>query len=123
MFRFEKQRVAARKRLLNRVDVIRFDTVPNFIINSFFGSCTYKSRLITTTFAVLNGISIDGFFDLIRWSDFSDREKAKVIALFLDYEKPHYRNRYYSYNVHYKLVMYLNGDIRRMGQRVISNNQ
>lgn len=57
MFRFEKQRLDARKKLLNSKDILNFDKVPDFIINSFFGACGYKTKLIVVTFCVLNGIS------------------------------------------------------------------
>src|ERR1700704_2275843 len=46
MFKFQKQCVAARKLLLNRDDATRFDDVPDFIVYSFFGSCTNSRTII-----------------------------------------------------------------------------
>src|ERR1700744_3033682 len=48
----------ARKQLLNDKDIINFNYVPEFIVNSFFGNCTYKNRLLVSTFCYLNGIAI-----------------------------------------------------------------
>ena len=114
MFTFQSQRVAARKRLLNRYDVISFDEVPEFIVDAFFGSCTYKSRLITTTFGFLNGINVDLLISLVRWHDLRQTEVRKMEILYETFLK----QNYYSYNVHYKQVMFLNGDIRKFGKRI-----
>ena len=46
MFKFQEQRVKARKILLNKADVITFDNVPDHIVDAFFGTCSYKNRLI-----------------------------------------------------------------------------
>lgn len=118
MFKFQKKRVVARKLLLNRFDIITFDSVPDHIVDAFFGSCSYKNRLIVTTFGFLNGIDAQQLLDLTRWNDTTESEKRKVIALYKDFEKPQYMNNYYSYNVHHKLVMFLNGDIRKFGKRI-----
>lgn len=118
MHPFQKQRVAARKRLLNRRDIIRFDEVPDFIVDAFFGSCTYKTRLITASFGYMNGISPDQLLSLNRWTDAKPHEFEKVKKLYLAFEGPRYQFEYYSYNVHRRLVMYFNGDIRKFGKRI-----
>lgn len=123
MFKFQKQRVNARKILLNRSDQINFDSVPDFIVDAFFGSCTYKNRLIVTTFGYLNGIYVDDLLKLTKWTDTTEAEKSKVKRLYLDYETPRYRENYYSFNVHNQLVMYLNGDIRKHGKRIPKTNE
>ena len=88
MFRYQVQRVAARKKLLNRFDFIRFDDVLNFIIDSFFGSCTYKSRLLTDTFGWLNGLHIDQLLELCRWNDTKAAENGKMKSLYTTFESP-----------------------------------
>lgn len=92
MFKFQKKRVVARKLLLNRFDIITFDSVPDHIVDAFFGSCSYKNRLTVTTFGFLNGIDAQQLLDLTRWNDTTESEKRKVIALYKDFEKPEYMN-------------------------------
>lgn len=118
MFKFQKQRVQARKILLNRTDVITFDSVPDHIVDAFFGYCSYKNRLLVTAFAFLNGIHIEQLMQLIRWKDTSEVDRRKMATLYKDFEKPHYMCNYYSFSVHHKLVMYFNGDVRKFGQRI-----
>lgn len=119
MFNFQKQRVQARKIFLNRFDVINFDDVPDHIVDAFYGSCTYHNRFIVSTFGSLNGLHIDQVFELVRSKDISQTEINKIIFLYGDLEKPRYQSDYFSYNVHNKLVMYLNGDIRKFGERIV----
>lgn len=115
MFKFQKQRTNARK---NRCDVISFDNVPDHIVDAFFGSCTYKNRLIVATFGFLNGVDVEQSIAMTHWKDTRNDERMKMIALYKDFEKPRYMENYYSYNVHRKLVMFLNGDIRKFGKRI-----
>lgn len=61
-------------------------------------------------FGYLNGA-------LIRWNDFSEVTKRKIISLYRNFENPPYQATYYSFNIHHGIVMYLNGDIRRFGIR------
>lgn len=117
-FKFQSQRVKARKILLNKKDVINFDNVPDHIVDAFFGSCTYRSRLTVSSFGFLNGLTIYQVFQLCRWNDMKQVETSKVEALYKDLEKPQYQHGYYSYNVNRKLVMFLNGDIRKFGKRI-----
>lgn len=51
MFRFETQGLSARKRLLNRSDVMSFVRVPGFIVNSFFGASSYHKQLLRYSMA------------------------------------------------------------------------
>lgn len=118
MHPFQTQRVAARKRLLNREDVTRFDEVPDFIVDAFFGSCTYKSRLVTAVFGYVNGLSVDQLLSLNHWNDVKEMEKEKIKKLYVSFEGPRYQQQYYSYNVHQKLVVFLNGDVRKFGVRL-----
>lgn len=122
MFKFQRQRCEARKRFLNRFDIISFNTVPDHIVDGFYGSCNYKNRLIVLTFGFLNGLHIEQLFELIQWKDVTRSDQNKMIALYNDFEKPRYKTNYYSYNVHHKLVMYLNGDIRKFGVRIEKSN-
>lgn len=114
MFRFQAKRVKARKILLDKCDVIAFRKVPDFIVDSFFGECNYYKRLIVCSFSILNGIS---FFQLtlLQWKQLSNLQKKQMKALLADFHKPHYQAKYYSYNVHHGLVMFLNGKVRKYG--------
>lgn len=121
MFPYQKQRVAARKRLLNREDVTRFDEVPDFIVDAFFGSCTYKNRLLTAVFGYVNGLSVDQLLSLNHWNDMKEIEMEKIKKLYDSFEGPRYQQEYYSYNVHQKLVVFLNGDVRKFAVRLPKN--
>lgn len=118
MHPFQANRVKARKILLDKVDVIAFRDVPDFVVDAFFGDCTYLKRLIVCSFSYLNGISQYQLLQLVRWKDFNQSDEKKVERLLLDLSRPEYQAKYYSYNVHHGMVMYLNGDKRRFGQRV-----
>ncbi len=108
-----------RKYILNEKDIISFNNVPQFIIDSFFGKCNYKNRLLVSTFCYLNGIAIDQLFELVQWTDTSKQDKEKIRHHFYTYFKlERYQQQYYSFNVHHGSVMYLNGDLRRFGSRV-----
>lgn len=122
MFKFQKQRVKARKILLNRFDVIGFESVPDHIVDAFFGHCSYKNRLLVTAFGFLNGIHIEQLLQLIRWKDTEEVDRRKMAALYRDFGKPNYMNKYYSYSVHHKIVMYFNGDVRKYGKRITKSN-
>lgn len=108
----------AQKKILNDKDIINFNDVPKFIIESFFGKCQYKTRLIVSTFCFLNGISMDQLLELVHWSDTSKQDESKIRHLYCYFELDRYKEKYYSYNVHRRMVMYLNGDLRRFGCRV-----
>lgn len=112
MFRFEKERLAARRRLLNGFDITNFDSVPDFIINAFFGNSSYKSQLLVCTFGFLNGIEVELLISLLRWTQFTEAKKVKIRSLYRCFENSSYQGRYYSYNVHHNAVMYLNGVFR-----------
>lgn len=108
----------SRRTSLNEKDVVNFTEVPEFIVNAFFGMCNYKNRLLVATFSYLNGISMDQLFELVQWTDISKNDKEKIRRLYDYFELDRYKDNYYSYNVHTRSVMYLNGDIRRFGQRI-----
>lgn len=118
MNNMEVKRTEARKILLNRSDVTSFSTVPSFIIDAFFGPCDYKKRMLCCTFGFLNGVDADQLLTIVRWTDTKKEDVGKVKALYLDFEKPEYRSKYYSYNIHFRRVMFLNGDLRKNGTRV-----
>ncbi len=113
----------SQKQTLDDKDIINFTDVPEFIIQSFFGKCTYKSRLLVSTFCYLNGISMDQLFELVQWSDTSKQDESKIRHLYYCFELDRYKEKYYSYNVHRRMVMYLNGDLRRFGCRVPQKRQ
>lgn len=117
MFRFQAKRVEARKILLDKRDVIAFRNVPHFIVDSFFGECSYYKRMIVCAFSYLNGISFFQLKLLIRWKRFLNKHEKQMEALLTDFQKPHYQEKYYSYNVHYGLVMFLNGKVRKHRRR------
>lgn len=114
--KIQKNKLAARRTVLQRKDLVDFTYVPDFIINSFFGSCNYKNRLHVSTFCYVNGINFEGLLKLIHWNDVRDCEIQKVKSLMtVDYEKDQYRQKYYSYCTRRKLVVYLNGNVRYFG--------
>ncbi len=113
MFRFQNKRVKARKILLDKCDVVVFRNVPDFIVDSFFGECNYKKRLIVCTFAFLNGISLYQLLLLVRWKQLSNLHKNKIVILLEDFSKTKYQEKFYSYNIHHGLVMYLNGNVKK----------
>lgn len=117
MYRFQPNRVRARKILLDRKDIIAFRNVPDFIVDAFFGDCTYVKRLIVSTFSFLNGLSLYQLMTLPFWKDFTDVDKNKIEALYRDLQRPAYQQKYYSYNVHYGLVMFLNGAVRKKSMK------
>lgn len=118
MFPYQAARVEARKKLLNRADIATFNNVPDFIVDSFFGGCTYKKRLIVSTFCYLNGFSIEQLLTLVRWNDVKKEDRNKIRSLYGYFEIPRYKEKYYSYNIHFQMVMFLNGDLRRFRERV-----
>lgn len=122
MFPFEEQRLIARKKLLNSKDFLSFDKVPGFIINSFFGKCDYISRLIVVTFCVLNGLSPFQCFELCRFKDMSKVKLDKIISLYNYIKSEENRSRFYSYCVFYNKVLYINGDLRLNGKRIVNHN-
>lgn len=109
MFKFQKQRVQARKRFLNHFDIINFHHAPDHIVDAFYGSCTYYNRLIVSTFAYVNGLHIDQVFELVRCKDMSANEKNKMIALYKNFEDTRFKNNYY-------------GDVRKYGKRIVKSN-
>lgn len=103
-FRFETQRLTARRKLLNRAEVMTFDGVPGFIVNSFFDGYSCRNQLLVSTFGFLNGISVDSLFSIIRWKDLTAERKKRIRDLYERYLDPAYQARYYSFNVHHKSV-------------------
>lgn len=118
----EDATTSSRRVQLNSKDVTSFNKVPKFIINNFFGKCTYKSRLIATTFCVLNGVSPEQCFMLCHFIDLkrTDIEKIKQLYNYLKLEEN--SRRYYSYCVHFEKVFFLNGDLYLNKQRVTHHN-
>lgn len=115
--RMERNKVRARKILLNKSDILSFSNVPPFIINAFFGKWSYKSQLTVTTFAFVNGISEYQLFSLIKWKPFTKTDQLKIINFFHWLENPINSHKYFSYNVALSTVVYCNGDIRKYGVR------
>lgn len=119
---FEKQRLEARKKLLNSKDLLNFENVPPFIIDSFFGKCTYQTRLIVSTFCFLNGLSCSQCLEISRWRDISKNDINKINSFYQYLEKEENKKRYYSFSVHYRKVIFLNGDLRLYGKRIVNHN-
>lgn len=115
----EKNRLKARTILLNKNDIINFNSVPDFIIDCFFGESTYKSRLIVTTFGFVNGISPAQLLLLLRWKRFGLSGKRKIESLYEWLQNPNNGRHYYSYSVVRKLVIFCNGDVRKHGKRIV----
>lgn len=114
-----KKKNEARKKLLNRFDVLSFDKVPQYIVEAFFGVGCYKERMIVTVFGYVNGLSIDQIFSLIRWKNFTDKKKMKMIALFNLYlPLQRYQVKYYSYCVRRGAQVFCDGTLRINGNRL-----
>jgi len=117
--RIEAKRLAARRTFLNNKDLVSFDNVPAFIIDSFFQKSTYHKRMIVATFSYLNGLTFDQLLLLIHWNDYDVKDYKKLKDLYCKYfSQEEYRKKYFSYSIHTGLVMYLDGKIRRFGKRI-----
>jgi hypothetical protein len=114
-------RLIARKRILDRHDIIDFSNVPGFIVDAFFGEGTYHTRLLVTTFAHVNGLNEYQIFKLLKWSPVKEKDKQKISNLLVYLQNSENAVNYYSYNVTTKQVLYCNGDLRRYGKRIPRN--
>lgn len=109
----------ARRRRLTSFDYLSFSDVPDFIINSFFDKCTYKNRLLTSTFAYLNGLTFEQLLTLLHWKYFTSKDIDKMKSLyFIYFQQEQYRKKYFSFSVINKQVMFLDGSIRRYGIKI-----
>lgn len=116
LIRFNK--IQAMKRRLTSFDYCTFSNVPDFIIEAFYGHCSYRKRLIVSTFGYLNGITFEQIVEMNQWHYFTDKQKRKVEELMkIWFEKPEYRMRYYSFEVVRGLVVYLDGKVRYHSRR------
>lgn len=105
------------KKFLNKMDIIEFSKVPDHIVEAFFGTASFKSRMLVTVFAFVNGLSLNQLFELLKKKLLTKKDKAKIIYLFNALKNPLFSYKYYSYNVIKGLVIFCNGDIRRYGER------
>lgn len=110
-------RLIARRRFLNRLDITDFENVPGFIVDAFFGNSTYKTRLLVTTFAHVNGLNEEQIFKLLQWKSIKRIDREKISYLFIWLQNSENAKNYYSYNVVRRQVLFCNGDVRRYGQR------
>jgi hypothetical protein len=115
----KKNQMKARKLRLNSFDELNFTFVPDFIVDAFFGECTYHKRMIVSTFGYLNGIFVDKLIEMIHWIPCKSEQIKKVEALYRDFEKPKYRQKYYSFCVRRNAVYFLDGVLRHYGKRVL----
>jgi hypothetical protein len=107
-----ENRLLAYKKLLNKCDVENFDQVPTFIVESFFGSPSYKKRLVVTSFGFLNGVSPYQLNQLIHWNPRRKKDWDKCTALYEYYKAPNISQHYWSFHRASGLVRFLNGDVR-----------
>lgn len=115
----ESKRLQARRTYLSNKDYISFNTVPAFIVDSFFFKSSYQKRMIVATFGYLNGLTFDQLLQLIHWRDFDFKDYKKLKDLYFEYfPLERYRKKYFSYSIHTGLVMFLDGKIRRFGKRI-----
>lgn len=110
-FRYEEQRLPARRKLLNRYEVIKFDRVPGFIINAFFEESSYEKQIQISTFGYLNGIGVRELVRMIRWTDVTENKKNKIEMIYDTLDKPRSKTLYYSYDVFHDTIMKLDGTI------------
>ena len=123
MNNLKEKKLKARINYLNQYDLINFSNVPDFIVNAFFDTCTYKSRVIVSSFGFLNGLDSQSTIKLCHHRDIKELDKQKIIALFEYYKHPENAFRYYSYSIIERVVMFLNGDLRTNGKRVINKGR
>jgi hypothetical protein len=115
----QKNRIKAMKRRLTSYDFCSFNNVPNFIVEAFFGKCTYSKRLIASTFGYLNGILLEQVIEMQQWTDITISDRNKMDDLMNNYFKqPRYRSKYYSFEIIRGLVCYLDGTVRYYGRRL-----
>lgn len=114
----EHNKIQAMKRRLSSYDYCTFWNVPNFIIEAFYGNCSYRKRLIVSTFGYVNGTTFEQIVEMNQWRYFTNVQKKIIEDLIkVWFEKPEYRRRYYSYEVIRGLVVYLDGKVRYNGRR------
>ena len=117
-----EKKLEARRRRLNHFDVTDFSRVPPHIVNAFFGDGSYRSRLFVTTFAFINGLTLDQLLRMLHWRPFTLEDRGKISDLFLNYlPKPEYGRKYYSYNTTLNLMIFCDGCLRINGERVVHN--
>lgn len=87
-FSFEEQPLPARRKIMNRYEVIKFDRVPGFVVNAFFGESSHKKQLLISTFGYLNGIGVQELTRMIRWTDTTDGKKKKIEQFYYILDKP-----------------------------------
>lgn len=116
-----KNRVSAYRRLLNPLDIVNFDRVPDHIVGAFFGPCTYKKKMQVATFCIINGISDHSMYILIHWTDIksSDKYKLKGVYDYLSNLNSTNRHKYYSYDIQLGRLVYVTGEFRKYGHRVL----
>jgi hypothetical protein len=107
-----KNKLEARRRLLNGADVGNFSSVPEFIVDSFFDEPSYKKRLIVSAFCFLNGIAPDCLESVIHWSPRRTKDHEKCVQLYAYFSTPDIAKKYWSYHVSSGLVRFLDGSIR-----------
>lgn len=85
-----ENKIAARRKRLNSFNIISFDSVPEFILNSFFGKNNYSNRFYDSVFCFLNNISYVDALKLIHWKinklTKTDLEKMKKL-MEVDFKK------------------------------------
>lgn len=105
-----RNRLNARRNLLNKRDMAVFSQVPAYIVDSFYGKCTYKNRMQVVAFALINGISPYCLIRLVRWNDTSAQDIYKIKKLFDYMMLPKQRDRYYSFDTRYNRLTYMSGN-------------
>jgi hypothetical protein len=109
----------AQRLRLDSFDIVTFDRVPHFIVEAFFGKCTYKKRILVSIFGYLNGILPESILEMVQWKDKEKSDVDKVQQLMTKYlPTVEYQQRYYSYNIITGTVMYLDGKLRLHGKRI-----
>lgn len=92
---------------------------PHHYRKAFWSRHGYRDRLLVSTFAYNNGLSIDLLVEFVAWlfaEQFERRDKLiqKYRRLYQDFESsPQMKARYYAWDVVEARVTYLDGITRR----------
>lgn len=115
----EANKLEARRRNLQRFDLVDFSRVPAHIINAFYDRPSYLKRLLVAVFGFINGLSYDQLISILFWKPRRQSDDDKIKYLYdITFEKERYRKEYYSYSVIRNAVVFIDGTLRLYGRRV-----
>lgn len=95
-------------------------SVPDYVYRAMFGEKNYRNRLVIAVFCFINGIHIQHMIRILldlphRFaSQFNiklpnSQQIRQITDLWKDFEEGKYLDKYYGFDVHRNIVVYLNG--------------